>query len=278
MPSIPIEPTWLRADTLGPLVDVDRKNKILRGFVVAQEGPFKTPGRGEFDLDGLKSIVTLMNAPTLGVKSRFSHPTLSDDGIGKFLGRARGAFLDRDRVRADLHLDPSSFDTPSGNLGGYVLDLAESDSDALSSSLVLDADEEFRVDTKGRALEDGDGTPLPPLWRPQRIHATDIVDTGDAVDGLLSADSLPDAAVRQGAALLDRAFAGQPRDVIEARCQAWLKRYLEYREGRNIDSGGESSIVELPDDERADVRKQILADRATAEAIYHRLNIEPRTK
>ncbi len=49
-----------------------------------------------------------------------------------------------------------------------------------------------------------------------------MVDTGDAVDGLLSArldaEGLPDAAVRQGAALLDRVFSGQAPEVVACRC------------------------------------------------------------
>lgn len=244
---------WLRADARGRPIGVDREAGpagILYGYIVAQEGSFKT-GRGEFDLAGLKTIQQLMRTAPNGTKSRFAHPSLSGDGIGSFLGRAKNPRIEkiseRDSqgelktneihvVRADLHFDPTSRETPSGDLGGYVMSLAESDPDALSSSMVLQYEPEYRIDKSGLPLVDEEtGEALPPLWRPIRIHASDLVDTGDAVDGVLSAQldaaTLPDAAVRQGAALLDRQFAGKDSQFIRSHCTAWLDRYLELRFG-----------------------------------------------
>lgn len=220
---------WLRAHITGHSVGVDRENNVIRGFVVAQEGVFKSEGRGEFDLQSLRQIVKLMKNDPKGLKSRFAHPTLSDDGIGKFLGRAKNPKLDGDRVRADLFLDPTSFDTPSGNIGKYVMDLAASDSDALSSSLVLQAEELVRLNEDGTRKEDEDGDPLPPIWRPIALHASDIVDTGDAVDGLLSDEWLPDSAVRDGVKLLDGAFSNKGETFIRSHCEMWLNRYLGMR-------------------------------------------------
>ena len=249
---MPAEPEWLKANAKGKPIGVDREGGeagIIHGYIMAQEGPFKSEGRGEFDKDALKQIVKLTKAAPNGLKSRFAHPSLSDDGIGRLLGRVRNPRLDvistRESdgeqktdeisvVRGDLYLNPTSHETPSGNLGKYVMDLAESDPDALSSSLVISADEEFRIDKKGRPMKDEAGNDLPPLWRPQRLHASDLVDTGDAVDGLLSLDGLPDKLVRQGAAMLDKQFAGQSREVIESRAKAWLGRYLDRRFG-NVD-------------------------------------------
>lgn len=243
MPKLPITPEWLRAPVSGRPVGVDRKENVLRGYVVAQLGPFKTPGRGEFDLSALAKIVELINAEPKGLKSRFAHPTESDDGLGKYLGRAKNASLEGDRVRADLHLAEASFKAPSGNLGGYVLDLAEQDPDALSSSLVLKVDKTYRIDEKGRRLQGPDGEDLPPLWMPEELHSSDVVDTGDAVDGILSAhrsahrlsvDELPDAVLRRACELLDQQFGGQSREVIQARCEAWLSRYLNWRYGESV--------------------------------------------
>jgi hypothetical protein len=222
---------WLRAGFDGRPIGVDREKQMIRGYVVAQLGPFKTPGRGEFDRRSLEQIVKLTNAAPKGLKSRFAHPTLSSDGVGKFLGRVKNARLDGDRVRGDLHLDPSSFNTPNGNLGGYVLALAESDSDALSSSLVLTVDKEIRLNKDGSRKADTTGEPLPPLWRPKQLHASDVVDTGDAVDGMLSIDTLPDSVVRHASDLLDRAFPDLNRAELTARARAWLNRYLDRRFG-----------------------------------------------
>lgn len=280
--SIPVEPEWLKAGVAGRPAEVDRKNNVLRGYVVAQEGPFKTAGRGEFDLKSLEKIVELMRAgPPAGLKSRFTHPSLSSDALGSYLGRARNPSLDKARtadgqlvnaVRADLHLDPSSFSSPKGNLGQYVLDLAESDPDALSSSLVLRTEKEVRLDKDGTPVRDAKGEPLPPLWRPTRLHASDIVDTGDAVDGLLSADQLdidglPDAVVRRASEALDTLFAGQSREVVQTRVSAWLDRYLALRYGELTGLPG-PSLQEQADAirKREHSRRQLLLTRARAGA------------
>ncbi len=234
MPTIPM---WESLKYAGRPIGVDREARVLRGYVVAQRGPFKTKGRGEFDDKSLASIVELMNSGSAGLKSRFTHPDMSSDGLGKFLGRSRNARLTDDgaKVRADLHFDPSASKTPNGDLADYVMSLAESDPDALSSSLVLTVDREFRLEPDGTRKTDTDGEPLPPLWRPKKLHASDIVDTGDAVDGLLSAgvdvDGLPLSALWRGAEMLDRLFADEPREVIEERLLGWMGRYLNGRFG-----------------------------------------------
>lgn len=244
-------PTWLRAETSTREIKVDREANVLRGYVVAQEGPFKSKGRGEFSVPGLKKIVTLMNRTPGGLKSRFAHPTLSADGLGKFLGRVKNAHLDSVRVkkdgelvllhavRGDLHFDKTALEEPPGGgkpLGLYVMDLAESDPDAISSSLVIEADEEEQLDPKTKKpLLDAKGEPRPPIWHPKALHASDVVDTGDAVDGILGAQlstaGLPDELVRQASALLNKAFPGQTREVIRARLSSWLDSYLDYRFG-----------------------------------------------
>ena len=164
MRTMPALPGRLRAMLPGakPL-GVDREAKVIRGYVVAQLGAFKTAGRGQFDDASLRQIVDLMGKHPKGLRSRFAHPTESNDGLGSYLGRAKNPRMDGDRVRADLHLDPTSFSSPNGNLGGYLLDLAESDSDALSSSLVLQADKEAVLDAKGKPALDQDGQPVPPV-------------------------------------------------------------------------------------------------------------------
>lgn len=245
--TLPAQSDWLRVQTASQGIGVDRENNVINGFVMAQEGLFKTPGRGEFDEEALEMIVDLASAKPNGVKSRFAHPSLSGDGIGTFLGRAKNVRLERATVnderlamngertvsliRGDLHLDPSSFDTPSGNLGKYVMDLAESDPDAMSSSLVIQADKLDRKDDSGKVIRDENGEPVAPLWRPKSLHASDVVDTGDAVDGFLSVEHLRDHAVRKASEFLDSQFAGASREVVEARCQEWLSTYLDLRFG-----------------------------------------------
>lgn len=242
------KPEWLRASIASEAIGVDRENNILRGYVIAQEGPFKSDGRGEFDKAALQAIERLGNSKSGGLKSRFTHPDMSNDGLGKFLGRARDLRMDKARdertgktvtaVRGDLHFDKTALDTPPEGgkpLGLYVMELAESDPGALSSSIVVVADQVAQLDKDGKQLKDSAGNDLPPLWIPKELHASDIVDTGDAVDGLLSAnidiERLPLSVLWKGSLLLDAVFLDQPRDVIEARLAAYVKRYLDRKFG-----------------------------------------------
>ena len=254
MPTLKSQPDWLRAGISSKASAVDRKANILRGYVIAQEGPFKSDGRGEFDVAALKTIVSLGNAKSGGLKSRFTHPDMSNDGLGKFLGRAKDLRIDKAidartgksvaAVRGDLHFDKTALDTPPEGgkpLGQYVMDLAESDPDALSSSIVVQADQEFRLDKDGDPLTDEEGNELPPLWRPTVLHASDIVDTGDAVDGLLSAnidiERLPLSVLWKGEQLLDAVFLDQTREVVEARLAAYVLRYLNRKFGEPAPAG-----------------------------------------
>lgn len=246
---MPAQSEWLRANTQGA-IGVDRANKAILGYVVAQAGPFLEPDpRGEFDEKALKQIVKLMKLNKNGTKMRLGHPGASEDSLSKYMGRAKNPRLDSVTVtkngeqvtlmavRADAYLSETAFEgNPNGNLGDYIMARAEEDPDSLSSSLVLQVEEEFRLEKNGTRKLGDDGKPLPPLWRPLAIHASDFVDSGAAVDGLLSAGaSLPDAIVRQGCQLLDAQFAGQSREVVEARLSAFMARYLSYRFGSDGD-------------------------------------------
>lgn len=231
---------WLSARFRSVGASVDRQANILRGYVIAQEGPFKSEGRGEFDKESLEALVKLGSTKPAGLKSRFTHPDMSSDGLGNFLGRAKNLRMDFatdartgkrvNAVRGDLHFDSTALDTPPKGgkpLGVYVMDLAESDPDALSSSIVVKANQEFRQKKDGTLETDEAGEPLPPLWRPYELHASDIVDTGDAVDGLLSIDDLPASTLWKGELLLNQLFDGKPREFVEQRLASFAKRYLD---------------------------------------------------
>lgn len=279
---MPVTPEWLRASTHGA-VGVDREKGIIRGVILAEEGPFKDK-RGEFDKAAIRKIVRLGNEKPGGLKARLAHPTLSSDGIGKFLGRhknlrndtvlrevgrdADGKPLLKERAvaRGDLYNDPTALDEPIGGgkpHGVYVMDLAESDPDALGLSLVLKVDQTTRLDSKGRPLTDEAGEPLPPLWMPTELHACDCVDDGDATHSFLSADilaGLPDAIVRQGCELLDAQFAGQTREAVEARLAAFMNRYLSHRFGEPEEKEPETTVQ--------DTVPAPIADEALALEIY----------
>ena len=55
----------------------------------------------------------------------YTHPGLSADGLGKFLGRIHKLRREGDKVYGDLHLSALAFKSPTdGNLGDYILERA----------------------------------------------------------------------------------------------------------------------------------------------------------
>src|SRR5262249_52901615 len=65
--SWPAQPEWLRPIFTGRASRVDRTGYgALLGYVVAQEGPFKSEGRGEFDRKSLEMIVQMGNDAKAG--------------------------------------------------------------------------------------------------------------------------------------------------------------------------------------------------------------------
>ncbi len=160
-------------------VGVDEEAKVIRGYVLAEAGDFKT-GRGKFDGGSLAAIVNIINAAADGVPSNYGHqPDIgSSDALDAFLGRAKNAYVDGDKARADLHLDPVAFLSHNGGVsrGERLMQRAKSDPASFASSLVVAADKERK----------GNG---PPLWKPLAIMSSDIVSSGDAVHGgILSAE------------------------------------------------------------------------------------------
>lgn len=234
---------WLRAQTQARALGVDRSAKVIRGVILAEEGPFRSKGRGEFDQSSIREIVKLAKSFDGGLKSRFTHPTLSDDGLGKMLGRVRDvhkSFITRESAdgpqekmiaRGDLHLSETAFKTPAGDLATYVMDLVEEDPDNAGMSLVLEPRKETRLDSKGRPKLGADGEELPPLWRPLALHAVDVVDEGDATRSMLAAgldiECLPDAVLHKASELLRTQFDGKSREFVRSHLEAWMLRALD---------------------------------------------------
>lgn len=255
MGTMSVEPKMEAVHSLSRgVVGVDRDNKRLLGYVVAERGPFKSAGRGEFDTEGLRQIVAMANGGRMGLKSRFTHPGLSSDALGTHLGRSVNFRMDGDdKVRADLIFADAAFNGPKGNLAGYVMDMAEQDHEAIGSSLVIDPNKVIRKGADGSTLKDESGKELPPLWFPKKLYASDIVDEGDATKSLLSTavdiEQLEDAHIRQVFEILNTTFAGQDRATVESRVTAFLGRYLSHRFGPvpadlNINLTGDTKAFE----------------------------------
>lgn len=131
----------------------------------------------------LEQVETLLNATSNGIKSRFTHPSMSGDGLGKHVARVRDAELSGDRVVADQHFLQSAHKTPDGDLAEYLMSLAEEDPTSYGLSIAFLHDQDaMDVFLSQHMLDDEFRSPDPlnvnnfPHVRIQELQAADSVD------------------------------------------------------------------------------------------------------
>jgi len=215
-----------RADTAKGILNgkggIDKESGIIRGFSVLTKGEARGHGL-EIDETTLDQAVDLGTKWTIGIKSRFGHPNMSNSAVGTFLGRAKNFRRDNGIVRADLYFDKTAYNTPNGDLASYVLDLAESDPAAFGSSIVFDGEPEYRLNEDGTRKKDAAGKDLLPLARITKLWAVDVVDDPAANNGMFGAffsETVKPSA--EMTAFLDK-FLSSP-DAVE-KTIAFLERY-----------------------------------------------------
>ena len=94
-----------------------------------------------------------------GVKSRFTHPGMCSDGLGKHLGRIANSRIEGKSLIADLHFTKSAHSTPDGDLAEYVTLLVTEDPNAAGLSIVFDRDyraESLLLMENGAKIVDGE--------------------------------------------------------------------------------------------------------------------------
>lgn len=137
------------------------------------------------DRDFLHQTAEAINATaTQGIKSRFTHPGLSGDGLGRFLGRVKDGRVIGSQVFADLHISETAHDTPDGDLGTFVMDLAEKEPDMFGTSIVFSRNEDDELafisehkDKRGRFVSpDRNNAQNFVHARLEELRADDVVD------------------------------------------------------------------------------------------------------
>lgn len=173
---------------------VDRENHVIFG-VSAMQAVEALGHRLMIDHKTLQQFTDLGNAAKNGLKSRFTHPGLSADGLGKHLGRMRNFRIDGDKVLGDLYLSESAAKSPHGDLREYVETLAAEDPEAFGMSVVVDGYGMWQLADGTEKEDDGNGKPADavgkyPALRVVEAHAVDAVDEPAANrDGLFGAFS-----------------------------------------------------------------------------------------
>jgi hypothetical protein len=129
----------------------------------------------------LQATADSINARSEGLKARFTHPGMSSDGLGSYLGKVDSARVDGNKVVADLNFAEASTKTPDGNLADYVMTLAETSPEDFGVSIVFDVN-----DNKNNY----------PHARMSSLRAADVVDSPAAN---------PDGLFRRGQEVADEA-------------------------------------------------------------------------
>lgn len=213
---------------------------LIRGVAVLTRGEAK--GHQMWvDYVLLEQVTEAINTAKEGTKSRFTHPSLSGDGLGKALGRVRDASLDGDIVRGDLHIFSTAHETPSGDLAEYVMNLADEDPEAFGLSIAFDPDiaaEDLFVAKNEN--KDGAYRSPDPDNKENYIHARLAeLEAADVVD---SPAANPNGLFHRGDQIafdMDRIAAfvlgldnNQPdyeSSIDMTRCRAFIARFLEAR-------------------------------------------------
>jgi len=137
----------------------EHKAGLISGVAVITRG--EALGHGMWiDATTLQQTADAINSAPKGAKSRFTHPGLSGDGVGKMLGRAKNASIEGDIVRADLHMTPTAHETPDGDLASYVMGLAEDDPEAFGNSIAFEHD----IEAENAFVEEHGGKLIDSVW------------------------------------------------------------------------------------------------------------------
>lgn len=182
-------------------------------------------------------------SPLQGIKCRFTHPDMCNDGLGSLVGHAFQWRLDDSdsemaKARCDLVIAQSAKLSPKGDLAAYVMKLAEESPEDFAMSIVFSGPSNWKLDDGSEVATDDDSLKREdeddygsftyyvrpdnavgdePFARPDALFATDLVEEPAAnPDGLFArtfAAGSPtgqafadlDALLERGGISLDRA-------------------------------------------------------------------------
>lgn len=214
------------------------KAGVIRGVSVITRG--EALGHEMWiDDDFVASVADAVNASEKGIKARFTHPGLSGDGLGRFLGRVIDARVEDGRVIGDLHFSQAAHKTPDGDLATYVMDLAESDPQSFGVSIVFEHDQKAEAEFDAEHIDDDEEFQSPdplntrhlPHVRLAELRAADVVDDPAAnPKGLFHRQDIAheaDALVSYALGLSTEPPKLNRFDVHPDRVSGFVKRFLD---------------------------------------------------
>lgn len=244
---------------------------LIRGVSLITRG--EAFGHGMWiDSEALDQVVELSQSES-GLKSRFTHPSMSSDGMGRYLGRIDNVYRDGDQVFGDLHFAKSAHETPDGDLAEYVLLLVDEDPRAAGLSIVFAPDYEATDDHYSEHWSKKDGFQSPdelneknlPHVRIEKMRAADIVDEPAANPaGMFDAEPTArnaDNFLAYVAGLTDQkvesAFGVDPD-----RAKQFFTRWLESRRLSLVSMEGQEVTKDVTQESSESTREEFAAELA----------------
>ncbi|MFY0628701.1 MAG: hypothetical protein JXR07_20580 [Reichenbachiella sp.] len=177
---------------------VDEDNGILYGVTLCQVGEAKGHGlhlEQEF-VDDCAAYGAKHHAK-LGMKSRFGHPSMSNETLGTEMGRFKEFRVEGEQLKADLHLLESSNLSPTQpGMKDWMLSMASEDPAMIMCSIVFVPDYYYQYSEKVEKIRvweyDSDGnwvsanSKMKTYCALKELQFCDIVDQGAATDKLFS--------------------------------------------------------------------------------------------
>jgi hypothetical protein len=167
-------------------VEIDQDAGIIKNVSVIQAGP-SSGHQFEVDSTMLSQVADKINLNEKGVVSRLSHPGMTEfgsrDPVELILGRVRNAKVEKDKVRADLHLGGFS------KHKDFVMAIADEDPELIGMSIVFwPAEFETQaIDEPRQESIEVEGSHFMRFARVESVVAVDAVGEPAANrDGLLS--------------------------------------------------------------------------------------------
>jgi len=232
MIAAPPKAEYFRTEKLSGLPDgarVDAAKRTIFGAKALEVGPLNAGDSRPWKVDEitLEQLQRLATAKNGGTKMRFAHPNMSNDGMGRHIGRAVNARIVRDNGPAYVAID-ATLNAKGGqrtqDMVSHVLDLADNAPEDFGLSIAPILDRE----AMNKITPDENG--LVPI-RLKALQAIDFVDDPAATRGGLfdlHSEELQDLPA-QATNLLDTFFHSSPAEVIRQRFGEFLDIYLKNR-------------------------------------------------
>jgi hypothetical protein len=170
---------------------VNFEDRIIHDVVLIEPNR-EASGHGIYvDQTMVNQVVSLgQESGDVGHKAKFDHPSMCFSSMGSQLGRLKNFRLnDENKAIADLHVGKFTKDAPGGDMGKWLLGVADEDPDQVGFSIVFSSAESKNYEP-GEGDDANDPKFLYPHARIDSFYGADVVDEGAATSSLFQKETM----------------------------------------------------------------------------------------